>query len=339
MILSTGIGSLPHHDPEEALQFVVKNFPEIPFWPQLPKRGFRENMYAQYSEGLASVKIDESNKKIYFQIDEENTEELEGFYERIISDNVDSFKITEEYASGLHSFFHNFNAHHPSPHAIKGQITGPVSFGLTVTDQNRRALFYHEQFRDVLVRGLSMKARWQVRQLKKIFPEVILFIDEPYLASYGSAFVSLQREEVVASLNEFIRVIRQEGAKSGIHCCGNTDWSLLMDTEVEIISFDAYEYFDSFVLYAERVKEFLSRGGVVSWGLIPASEKVNGESRETIKERFKRNIQALGDRGIQKEKLMEQSLLTPSCGTGTLPVQLAEKVLTLTRDVSMNLAQ
>ena len=47
----------------------------------------------------------------------------------------------------------------------------------------------------------------------------------------------------------------------GIHCCGNTDWSMLMDSgSIDIINFDAFEFQERFVLYADNLKSFLKRG-------------------------------------------------------------------------------
>jgi len=339
-VLATGIGSLPHKSPKEACEFILNNFINIPFWPQLPKAGFLESMYAQYSEGMPCVVIDREKERIYFKIDEDITGELEKFYEKIIADDVDYFKISPEYAAGLHHFLKpQITSQLSSVAALKGHITGPISFGLTVVDQDKRAIFYHEHFKDVIVKGLGMKARWQIRELKKFCKHIIIFIDEPYLASFGSAFVSLQRQEVIDSVNEVIEAIHQEGAKSAIHCCGNTDWTVLMDTKVDIISFDAYEYFDSFALYPERLKEYLNRGGMIAWGIVPASDKINQETVKKIVERFYRGVEILAAKGIDKDRILAQSLITPSCGVGSLPPEIAEKIISMTREVSNEISR
>ena len=45
----TCIGSLPHTDPAKAVDLVLSQLREVPYWPQLPELRFLENMYAQYS--------------------------------------------------------------------------------------------------------------------------------------------------------------------------------------------------------------------------------------------------------------------------------------------------
>ena len=59
-----GIGSLPYIEPAEAWQIILEYFPEIPFWPQLTKRSYLENMYVQFSENLPGLLLDKRNEKI-----------------------------------------------------------------------------------------------------------------------------------------------------------------------------------------------------------------------------------------------------------------------------------
>ena len=35
----------------------------------------------------------------------------------------------------------------------------------------------------------------------------------------------------------------QEGGLVGVHVCANTDWSLVLDSSADIVSFDAYALF------------------------------------------------------------------------------------------------
>ena len=102
----------------------------------------------------------------------------------------------------------------------KGQVTGPVSFGLTVTDQDLRSGLYIEMLDDVIVKNMAMNARWQIRQLKSVRPNVILFLDEPYLAAFGSAFISLSREQVIGYLDEVfeLRSSRRRGRGYSLLC-------------------------------------------------------------------------------------------------------------------------
>ncbi len=87
-----------------------------------------------------------------------------------------------------------------------------------------------------------MKCRWQIQKFKPYADKIICFIDEPILSAFGSStYVSVKREDVVALIGEVVEAVHAEGAMAGVHCCGNTDWSILIDAGVDIINFDAFE--------------------------------------------------------------------------------------------------
>ena len=65
---ATGIGSVPFKDPETACGIIFDNFPSIPFWPQLSRRSYHENMYAQYSERLPGFIFDLNSKTVKFNV-------------------------------------------------------------------------------------------------------------------------------------------------------------------------------------------------------------------------------------------------------------------------------
>ncbi len=333
---ATSVGSFPHKDPERALGLIFKYTPQIPAWPQLPKTNFKESMYSQFAEGLPCLVEDESEKKIWLDTSKNLESELEKFYQKVLADDVEYFRIEPQRAKGFYAFLDQA-AKIPKKElaCLKGQLTGPVSFGLSITDQNKKAILYDEQIHPALVKTLSMKARWQIRQLKKLHDEVIIFVDEPYLVSIGSSFVSLNKDQVVSDLNQVLDSIKNEGAISGIHCCGNTDWSLLAKTNTRIISFDAYHYSESLSLYSDSLKEFLANGGIIAWGIVPTNDRVEKENASSLYQRLKKSINLLVEKGIDKDLLYKQALLTPSCGTGTLSEKQAELCMRLLHELSL----
>jgi hypothetical protein len=133
---------------------------------------------------------------------------------------------------------------------IKGQVTGPVSWGLVVGDQDRKPVLYDDILAEAVAKHLRLKATWMEQKLRKLAAQTILMVDEPYMSSFGSAFVSLNRDQAVALMEEVLAGI--EGLK-GVHCCGNTDWSLMLSTTADILSLDAYEYAESLALYPDEV--------------------------------------------------------------------------------------
>ncbi len=335
--LPAAVGSLPHLNPQDAVDLMLKHIPEIPVWPQLPKSGYLESMYIQFSGGMPFVQLDSSRERMYMDISGDIYGELEKFYTRVIEDDLEYFAIQSEYAHGLEAFIDRLWRQKPnSLKWIKGQITGPISFGLMITDQRKRSILYHEEVFDAVLKSLVLKTRWQVRNLKRLWDKIIIFIDEPYLSSFGSAFINLTREQALQYLGEVIDAIHQEGGLAGVHCCGNTDWSILMETQLDIINFDAYEYFQGMTLYIDQLKAFFKREGVLAWGIVPTSDQIEKESVESLLNNLYSKIDELSGRGIPKKMILSQSLITPSCGMGTLKYEQAERVLQMLADVSLS---
>jgi 23S rRNA G2445 N2-methylase RlmL len=54
---------------------------------------------------------------------------------------------------------------------------------------------------------------------------------------------------------------------------------------------------------------------------------------------WERQADLLVGGGWDKAAIVAQSMITPSCGTGAIPLEAAQKVLTLTRDVSAAIRQ
>lgn len=322
-------GSVPLVDPQKAWEQLLEFFPDIPAWPQLPQRTYLENMYVQYSERFPGVVLEE--ERIYIDRSSDLDPGLEALYVAYLENDVEYGLTSPDYAAALALLREGKVTFPRLPVAVKGQVTGPVSWGLTVVDQDRRPILYDDILADALAKHLRLKASWQEQELRKINPQTIVFVDEPYMASFGSAFVSLEREQVIALLEEVFAGIT--GLK-GVHCCGNTDWSLLLATSIDILNLDAYEYAEALLLYPESVDAFLERGGIVAWGIAPAGPQAMSETVESLVRRLESILNRFAAKGIPRERLLQAGLVSPSCGVGSLAPDLAEKVLGLTAGVS-----
>jgi len=285
--LATWIGSLPIEDHDEALRLVIKYSPDIPLWIQLPH--YRaEGMIAQFLPGMPALKKD--GDRIFINTDNQNFDgEVLSFFDEyinVLDDNgklSDSrFALTDETAPGFSAFIRHIGSLDAKPVAVKGQITGPFTFATSVTDETGKAIFYHDGLKDAAVKCIALKARWQVSQLKKCNLPVLLFLDEPGLTGYGSsAFISISKEAVAACLEEVIAAIHAEGGFAGIHVCANAEWSIVLESAADIVSFDAYAFFDKFILYPEAIVNFIGKGGIIAWGIVPTGD-VGAVFSETV---------------------------------------------------------
>lgn len=325
------IGSLPHIDPVQAVNFILTHFEGIPFWPQLPKKSYLESFYVQYAEGMPSCVIDEKKGLIHFET-ESRMDELAPFYEKIMAKQWDAFAISEQSAAGLYEFLKQLQP--GQVRQIKGHVTGPLSFALSVCDHNDRFLAYDENYFDAVVQGCLAKGFWQVKLIAPLAEQVIIFFDEPSLVGFGSAFVQIERRQVVETLKLVVDNMHQVGAKVGIHCCANTDWSLIFDSGADILSFDAFSFFESLLIYDGPLKAFYEKGGELAIGIVPTDDQVFSLSHEDLLTKLIHCVDEICALGIEKEKVITQSLITPACGLGTTDVKLAERALNLTVETS-----
>jgi len=329
--LPMAVGSVPLPDPTQAWDLILKYMPQIPVWPQLPRRSYLENMYAQFSENFPGIVVDLDNERTYVDRTQNLERDLERLYVAYLQNDTGYGATSPQYAKGLHYLLDTPGLLPVPLRAVKGQVTGPISWGLTVADQNRRPLLYDEIIADAIAKHLRLKAAWQEQQLQKFAPHTIMFVDEPYLSSFGSGFISLSRDQVVTLLEE---VFAGMSGLKGVHCCGNTDWSVLLETSTDILNLDAYDYAESLSLYPDAVAAFLERGGIIAWGIVPSGPAVEGETAESLLERLHAAMNLLVRKGVSLDRLLAAGLVTPSCGTGSLDPQMANQVLELTAAVA-----
>ena len=332
-LTATAIGSLPYRDAGEACDMTLTHLAEAPAWPQLPRRNFRENMYAQYSEGLPGVVIDEGRRKVFCDTTRDLLADMEKIFQAFLDEDVSAVRIGEEYASGLYRMADKLAKEERIYPLLKGQVTGPVSFGLTVLDEKNRPILYNDQLAEAMMRLLNLKARWMEGFLRKTGKarEVLIFFDEPYLVSVGSALVSVSRERVVESLRLCAGGLT---CLTGAHCCGNTDWTLLFEAGVRVVSFDAYGYIESLALYPEGLSRFLEEGGVLAWGLVPNNARVDEETADSLARRFEEGIATLAARGVDPDLLLDRAMVTPSCGLEGVSEEQAGRAYRMTSELS-----
>lgn len=316
---TTGIGSLPHQDAREAVNFVLRGF-DIPFWPQLPKRSLLEGMVPQFTEGMPQIRIDRDGS-VWAHRDSE--EELQRFYESYTDSTL--LAISEDYAKGLHEFLKETRK--GRYRVIKGQITGPATFTLGIRLRDGNPIYFDEELREIALMVLKAKARWQIEMMKPQAENLLLFVDEPVLSVIGgSAYLAIAPEELERLIGELISSISEAGAIPGIHCCGSADWGMVIRSGVKVLSFDAYEHFSSILAGADAIVEFLKKGGYLAWGIVPTTETINKESVDSLTRRFFENMEALS-KFVPQGLLKSQILLTPSCGMGSRTLEETHRVI------------
>lgn len=326
----TGVGSLPYESEKKACDVVFSNFHKIPFWPQLVNKSFLEDMMVQFSERMPGIEVDLGKKKIFINRNRDIKREINELNGRYASEDLEYFSISEDYTSGFYEYLYRLKDFDITMlDYLKGHITGPVSFLFTVSDEDGIPLFFDKELSEAAVKTLSLRARWQAARLKNMFKDIIIFIDEPSLVFFKQSAPDskIKKEDLASYINRVVGAIHTEGCYAGMHCCADTDWDFALGTDIDILSVDAYNYGESFIKSHEKISTFLERDGVIAWGIVPTILSALKEDVKDLVAKFEYYIGLLSRKNIDRKKIINSSLITPSCGCGTLSKQDAENVI------------
>ncbi len=337
-LAATGIGSVPFTDARETVALILETLPQIPYWPQMVQLGFLEDMTAQSARALPALKLDAENRTVQMDPALPRDEALAQFYEAILSGDLTPFAFAEQDAQGFFALLDAVAAKDCACPVLKGQLSGPVTFAVVIKDAEGKPILYDRELTQAVCSGLARKAAWQAEKFRELGKEPIVFLDEPSLTGFGSAYLPISREEVTGILGQTLEEVRAAASGPvtlGTHCCGNTDWSLLLSAPLDILSFDSYGYFESLRLYEQALSAFLARGSWLAWGLIPTNEDFQHETADTIWQRFQEQVTRLAaDLRLTPKGILSQSILTPACGMGFMSVEDARRVLTTLAELS-----
>jgi hypothetical protein len=336
-LATTGIGSVPFTDPEETVALVLETMPQIPYWPQMVQLGYLEDMAAQAARGLPAIQVDEANRTVAMDPALPRDEALAQFYEVILSGDLTPFAFQANDARGFFALLAAVGSKGTPGQALKGQLSGPVTFAGVVKDAQGKPILYDRELTQAVCAGLARKAAWQAEQFRALGKSPIIFLDEPFLTGFGSAYLPISRDEVTEILTQTLDETREAATGPvtlGMHCCGNTDWSVLLNAPIDILSFDSYGYFESLRLYDQAVGQYLARGGWLAWGLVPTNDDFQHETPDKLWQRFQEQATRLAaDVHYGLKEILAQSILTPACGTGYMSQDDSRRVLTTLKEL------
>jgi len=330
-LLTTAMAVMPHTDINRALEMAQSL--DVPFWPQLPRYSYYEDMYVQASEHFPGIILDVEKRTLRFSM-EKFTNELEETMAHF--EEPEYFDISETYSEVYHRFLKLDLTDRP---AIRGQLEGPISFGFNVLDQDKRPILFDETVRPFIIEILARRINVQLGKLKKINQNAFIFIDEPGLQFIFSAMSGYGDIAARRDMENFFSLIERP---RGIHLCGNPDWDFLLGLDLDILSLDVYSNGEVFTAYASAIKKFLDRGGILVWGIVPTnSELFEKETIDTLEVRLIEMWSFLEKKGINLDFLMSRSMLSPAtcCLVNPDIEKTVEKAFTMVKDLSTRLRE
>ncbi len=300
---TTAMGILPHRDIEQALHLSLSL--DIPFWPQLPHLSLYEDMYVQTSQNFPGISVDHEKKRLTFHT-ERFQQELEGYFDRM--EDPETYRLTPEYSIVFRSFLAKPLE---SYSAIRGQVTGPVSFGFKVLDENLKPIIYNEEVKSILYDFIQKKVNLQYHELREKNPRAFVWVDEPGL---GYVFSGLSGYNDQQAREDYLRFVQGLEGPKGLHLCADVNLPYLLELGIEILSFDAFQIGFMPKEYAEAVAEFFKKGGVISWGIVPTEGRVlENQTPDSLASLLSDYWKVISDyTDLSPNQIAEQSLIAPS---------------------------
>jgi hypothetical protein len=297
------MGIMPHTDVDKALRLALSL--DIPFWPQLPKVSFYEDMYVQASQNFPGIVVDPEGERISF--DTTRFEDELGDYSQRMA-QPETFALSRSYSASYHRFLaENLQGYA----AIRGQLIGPVSFGFRVTDENNQPIIYNQEAKTILFDFIQRKANTQYRELKQKNRNAFVWLDEPGL---GWVFSGLSGYTDVPARQDYQSFLDGIEGPRALHLCANVNLPYLLELGVEVLSFDAYQMETMPKGYASSVAEFIRSGGVISWGIVPTdSSSLDGETPQTLARLLSGYWEVVSENtGLAAKQIAEQALIAPA---------------------------
>lgn len=330
-LLTTAMAVMPHTDVDRALETALTM--DIPFWPQLPRLNYHEDMYVQAAEHFPGILLNLEKRTLRFSM-EKFLSELEDVMNRF--DSPEIFDISKTFSAVYHRFLDLDLSDRP---AIRGQLEGPISFGFNVADENDRPILFDDTVRPFLFEFMARRVNVQLARLKEKNANAFMYIDEPGLQFLFSAMSGYGDIQAKTDMEMFFSLIDRP---RGVHLCGNPDWDFLLNLDMEILSLDLYTNHDVFSSYAPAIKRFLEKGGVLSWGIVPTNiEPFEKESLDSLEGLLTQSWQKLWDKGIDRDLMLDRSLLSPAtcCLVNPDMEKTVEKGFETTRRLSARLRE
>jgi hypothetical protein len=300
---TTAMGIMPHTNVERALELALSL--DIPFWPQLPNLSFYEDMYAQTSQSFPGILVDSHGEKVSFNKAKFDAEL--GDYSLRMAE-PETFILSRRYSAVYHRFLAKALQDYP---AIRGQVTGPVSFGFRVTDEESKPIIYNEEVRSLLFDFIQRKANAQYWQLKRKNQNAFVWLDEPGL---GWVFSGLTGYNDIQARQDYHSFLAGLGGPKALHLCANVNLPYLLGLGIELLSFDAYQIETMPKGYVTAVANFLRSGGIISWGIVPTdSENLGKETPKTLAGLLSDYWEVVAvNAGLSARVIAEQALIAPA---------------------------
>jgi hypothetical protein len=201
--------------------------------------------------------------------------------------------------------FRSALAERPPAHGVaKLQVTGPLTLAVALEGRESAggrvgALGFARE----LAAWLAAAAAEQTRALGELGLRTLVVVDEPCLEALA---LDPARAATVWE------PLRAAAPAWGLHVCCRVPWDVVEHAEPDLISFDLAGTRSADRRGITALERLLRRGGRVAWGVM----RVDSDDQTAAGARWLwEAVTALRVRGLDRDGVLAQSLVTPSCGT------------------------
>ena len=316
-----GIGSLPHRNMSEAIDFVWSST-DIPTIPSLPRRSPAEGMIAQALVGIEGVSVGQYG----------------GISVDVSALDVDHF-ITTDLSSDAYgafsAFLHTFREHDTGTDTVKWQFVGPVTLGIALVRIGLEpCIAFPLALQAVRAHVAALEAEVSkacggIRQ--------IIMLDEPSLVEALEPGFFLGSEDVIDLISGALAVIAPTNV-NGVHCCAHTHWAELLATGANVLSVPMpspsnEDEMAEMLGAASRISDHLGHGGRIAWGAVRTDGPI-AVSAERPWKSLVEVMSALVKAGVDPLLIRRMSYVTPACGLGSHTDAVAERVFSHVRELA-----
>ncbi len=316
--MTTAMGIMPHKDPARALEQALGL--DIPFWPQLPRISFSEDMFAQLADGFPGVNINLEEKRVEFDTTT-FASELDAFSARMGDDDL--YAISDRNSK---TYQHYLKTDLSDRITIRGQLCGPINLGFRVVDEDKKPLIYNDDVRSLLFDFALGKINLQYRQLAQKHPQAFVWVDEPGLGWVFNSYAGYNEFQAQDDYHNFLDGF--EGPRA-LHLCLNVHLPYLFSLGLDILSIDAFQFETLPKGYSQDIADFLKGGGIISWGLVPTeSVTLDPRTPEMLYNQLKGYWDVIAaNSDISAEYVARQALIAPAkcCIKNAVMVDMSEE--------------
>ena len=323
------VGMLPYTSLKHAVAMVAKLYQTFPFIALLPNISSTDNLQNLTFENMPGIVF--QNNKIEFHTGTSK-------YEKLMSDlnkayNSPSLETLEAFSFNsvfLEKYFQMIKKF-KSPNACIN-ILGPFTVSQLLTAAAKEQILADKSYRKLFIQSICVKTLWVIEKIKQCCPDTVpvVILEEPMLYQLGvikRENSDITSELVTVMLSQVVEKLKKYGAIVGIQCMEKCDWSIPIKSGVDLISYDAYNNPNNLGIIPDILTEFLRRGGMINWGIVPtlSDNMIKELGTDYLHKRLLTTFDGIILSGVPADLIYKSALVSLNGDTNHLSVMFAEK--------------